>query len=78
MDHYHYFSHDFSGTGVAGVARVMRLNGGKNKGNYCYEEQLRRTAISEHIGLKEDWENRKLQTVRVSISFNTLQIILKQ
>ena len=86
VDHYHYFSHDhpIQSTDPIGVARVMGFKNGKYEGSYCFDDQNRRTAISEHLDgcgswlnclwcsitntCKYDWETRKLQTVRVSIS----------
>ena len=88
VDHYHYFSHDDPDdilTNPIGAARTMRLKNGttflKYNGSYCYADQLRRTAISEHqqgcggrrncswcTNCEDEWETRKLQTVRVSIS----------
>ena len=75
VDHYHYFSQadpndPLDLLPVYGVARTMSFANGKYFGSYCYDNQLRRTAISEHQGLNEDWETRKLQTVRVGISSN--------
>ena len=71
VDHYHYFSHDdLRGGDIVGVARTMEFHNGNYTGSFCHHKQLRRTAISEHKGSKDNWDFQNLRTANVRIGVN--------